>query len=63
MLDKMPGMGAWPAGASSMVDDSRFKQMEVIIDSMTAKERANPDLLMDQERGESLGFRNTNSGP
>ena len=45
IMDKMPGMGALPAGASSMVDDSRFKQMEVIIDSMTAKERANPDLL------------------
>ena len=45
IMDKMPGMGALPAGASSMVDESRFKQMEVIIDSMTAKERANPDLL------------------
>ena len=40
IMDKMPGMGALPAGASSMVDDSRFKQMEVIINSMTAKERA-----------------------
>ena len=45
IMDKMPGMGTLPAGASSMVDDSRFKQMEVIINSMTAKERANPDLL------------------
>ena len=45
IIGKMPGMGSLPSGASSMVDDSHFKQMEVIINSMTAKERANPDLL------------------
>ena len=64
IMDKMPGMGSLPAGASSMVDDSRFKQMEVIIDSMTAKERANPDLLNGSRKKENhFGFRNTNSGP
>ena len=63
IMDKMPGMGALPAGASSMVDDSRFKQMEVIIDSMTAKERANPDLLNGSRKENHFGFRNTNSGP
>ncbi len=45
IMGKMPGMASLSSGASSMVDDSHFKQMEVIINSMTAKERANPDLL------------------
>ncbi|NQV69314.1 MAG: signal recognition particle protein [Pseudohongiella sp.] len=45
IMDKMPGMGALPPGAASRVDDSQFRQMEVIINSMTMRERINPDAL------------------
>lgn len=45
IMDKMPGMGALPPGAAKMVDDSRFRQMEAIINSMTPRERTNPDVL------------------
>ena len=45
IMDKMPGLGALPPGASKMIDDSHFSQMEVIINSMTMKERSNPDVL------------------
>ena len=45
IMDKMPGMGALPPGAAKMVDDSQFKRMEAIINSMTLKERRNPALL------------------
>tara|TARA_B110000858_G_scaffold198091_1_gene262518 strand:- start:163 stop:1548 length:1386 start_codon:yes stop_codon:yes gene_type:complete len=45
IMDKMPGMGALPPGAAKMVDDSKFRQMEAIINSMTPRERSNPDAL------------------
>ncbi len=45
IMDKMPGMGALPPGAASKVDDRQFRQMEAIINSMTRRERANPDML------------------
>ncbi len=45
IMDKLPGMGALPPGAASKVDDRQFKQMEAIINSMTRKERSNPDAL------------------
>lgn len=45
IMDKMPGMGALPPGAAKMVDDSKFRQMEAIINSMTPRERTNPDAL------------------
>ncbi|MDG1024772.1 MAG: signal recognition particle protein [Gammaproteobacteria bacterium] len=45
IMDKMPGMGALPPGAAKMVDDSKFRQMEAIINSMTPRERSNPDVL------------------
>jgi signal recognition particle subunit SRP54 len=45
IMDKMPGMGGLPAGARKMVDDSLFSKMEAIINSMTMKERVNPDIL------------------
>jgi len=34
-----------PPGAASKVDDRQFKQMEAIINSMTRRERGNPDVL------------------
>lgn len=45
IMDKMPGMGALPPGAASKVDDSQFRRMEAIINSMTMRERTNPDML------------------
>ncbi|MEX2130184.1 MAG: signal recognition particle protein, partial [Pseudohongiellaceae bacterium] len=45
IMERMPGIGALPPGAAAKVDDSRFRQMEAIINSMTRKERMNPDLL------------------
>jgi len=45
IMDKMPGLGALPPGAAKMVDDSKFRQMEAIINSMTPRERTNPDTL------------------
>ncbi len=45
IMDKMPGMGNLPPGAAKMVDDSQFRRMEAIINSMTMRERVNPDML------------------
>ena len=45
IMDKIPGMGALPPSASGMVDDSQFRRMEVIINSMTMRERVNPEIL------------------
>ncbi len=45
IVDKMPGMGALPPGAMNKVDDSQFRRMEAIINSMTMRERVNPDVL------------------
>ena len=45
IMDKMPGMGALPPGAAKAVDDSQFHRMEAIINSMTLRERRNPDTL------------------
>ena len=45
IMDKMPGMGAMAPGAANMVDDSQFRRMEAIINSMTMRERVNPDIL------------------
>jgi signal recognition particle subunit SRP54 len=45
IMDKMPGMGALPAHAAKNVDDSQFRRMEAIINSMTMRERINPDIL------------------
>ena len=45
IMDKLPGMGALPPGAAQMVDDSQFRRMEAIINSMTMRERVNPEIL------------------
>ncbi|MBX3706513.1 MAG: signal recognition particle protein [Pseudomonadales bacterium] len=45
LMDKLPGMGALPAGAAAKLDDGLFRQMAVIIDSMTPQERRFPDLI------------------
>lgn len=45
LLGKLPGMGQIPDAARGMLDDKHFSQMEAIIQSMTPKERAFPNLL------------------
>lgn len=45
VMDKMPGLGGLPSGAANMVDDSQFRRMEAIINSMTMRERVHPDIL------------------
>ena len=45
LLDKMPGMPGMSQAAVARVDDKAFARMEAIINSMTMKERRNPDIL------------------
>jgi len=45
MLDKLPGMSQLPKNVQEQVDDSQFKRMAVIIDSMTPHERRFPDII------------------
>jgi signal recognition particle subunit SRP54 len=45
MLDKLPGMGKLAQVAQQNVDTKMFTRMEVMIDSMTPKERRNPELI------------------
>ena len=45
MMDKMPGMGNMAQLAQQNQASSQFDRMECIIDSMTPKERKNPDIL------------------
>ncbi len=45
MMDKLPGMGNMKELARQNQATSQFDKMECIIDSMTPKERKNPDLL------------------
>ena len=45
MLDKMPGMGGMAQAAQSQLDTKQFDRMEAMINSMTPKERKNPDLI------------------
>jgi signal recognition particle subunit SRP54 len=45
MMDKMPGMGQVSSQVKGQMNDNQFIQMEVIINSMTAKERERPDII------------------
>jgi signal recognition particle subunit SRP54 len=45
MLDKLPGMGNMAQMTQQQDMTRQFSKMEYIIDSMTPKERANPDIL------------------
>jgi signal recognition particle subunit SRP54 len=45
MMDKMPGMGKVPSGVKNQVNDKSTDQMEVIINSMTKKERGKPEII------------------
>lgn len=45
LMDKMPGMGNMSAMMEQKDTQAQFKRMEAIINSMTPKERSNPDIL------------------
>jgi signal recognition particle subunit SRP54 len=45
MLDKMPGMGNMAQMAQQNLDQQMFVRMEAMINSMTPKERRNPELI------------------
>ncbi len=45
MMEKMPGMGQMVQAAQTAQAEQGMKKFAVIIDSMTAKERRNPDII------------------
>lgn len=45
MMSKLPGAGQLPANVKSQMDDSVLVRMEAIINSMTFKERAQPEII------------------
>lgn len=45
MLTKIPGMGNIPAAAKEQVNDKELGKLEAIINSMTKKERKQPDVI------------------
>lgn len=45
MLEKLPGAKNLPGHVKGQVDDKMFNKMEAMINSMTFKERQNPDLI------------------
>ncbi|WP_330926214.1 signal recognition particle protein [Candidatus Sororendozoicomonas aggregata] len=45
VMDKLPGMAGMGQQAPGQVDNKMFIQMEAIINSMTPKERTNPDIM------------------
>ena len=45
MMDKLPGMGNVPQNIKEKVNDNEWQRQIVMIDSMTRKERLDPDLI------------------
>lgn len=45
MLDKLPGMGNMAEAVQAQANNKQFVKMEALINSMTPKERRNPDVL------------------
>ena len=45
MLDKLPGMSGMAQAAQAQMDNKTFSRMEAMINSMTPKERRNPELI------------------
>ena len=45
LLGKLPGVSQLPKEALSQVNDQQFVRLEAIINSMTPKERRNPDII------------------
>ncbi len=45
IMDKLPGLSQIPEEMRGQVSDTKFRQIEAVILSMTPKERANPDII------------------
>ena len=45
MLEKLPGMGNIPQAVRERMDDSQYRRMDAIINSMTPQERNFPDVI------------------
>ncbi len=45
LMDKLPGMGNVPEAVKQQADDSQFKRMVAIINSMTPQERQHPAII------------------
>ena len=45
IMDKLPGLSQIPEEMRAQVSDTKFRQIEAVILSMTPKERANPDII------------------
>ena len=45
LMGKLPGMGQIPDNVKSQMDDKVLMRMEAIINSMTMKERAKPEII------------------
>jgi signal recognition particle subunit SRP54 len=45
LVDKLPGMGQVPDAVKNKMNDKELVRMEAMINSMTKKERLNPDLI------------------
>ena len=45
LMEKMPGGAQMPKGMAGAADDTRVKRMLAIVSSMTAQERAFPDVI------------------
>ena len=58
MLDKMPGMGGM-AQAAQNLDTKQFVRMEAMINSMTPRERRNPDLISGSRKRRITGGSGT----
>ena len=50
MLEKLPGAKNLPDHVKNQVDDKMVNKLEAIINSMTLKERANPDIIKGSRR-------------
>ncbi len=50
LIDKIPGMGNMSEQLKSKVDDKKIKRMQAIVQSMTKRERRNPDLIKNSHK-------------
>ncbi|MES1926793.1 signal recognition particle protein [Salinisphaera sp. T31B1] len=59
LMDKMPGGGQMPKGMAAAADDTQVKRMLAIVDSMTAQERAFPDVIKSSRKRRIAGGSGT----
>ena len=50
LIDKIPGMGNLSEQLKSKIDDKKVKRMQAIVQSMTKRERRNPDLMKNSHK-------------